>query len=297
METQYTWNDLLLMMDFYKLDHNMSLTQVLNTIQTLNLKNYKKGKIDYERMPSLPFEDNFLPNLNDDDLYNLMTTNRELFGRVTTYLNRTNRNREILSIFLIKAIKENNIQIARMLIEVGANVNIQNDYGDTPLIMATNKGGIYLVELLINAGADIDIQDTNGDTALLSAIYNDYEDITKMWIIVNLLIDAGANVNIQDEYSGNTALINATKNDYKEIVKLLIDANADVNIRNVYGDTALMFAAMKGNKDIVKLLIDAGANVNIKNYQGVSALIKATFYNYPEVVRTLLKYGADPNIT
>ena len=105
---------------------------------------------------------------------------------------------------------------------------------------------------LIIAGADVDIQDDYGDTALVLAASECHIPIVK------LLIDAKADVNIQDSH-GYTALRYATFKGHAEIVRLLIDAKAKINIRDNKGGTALMGASFKGHAEVVKLLIDAGA--------------------------------------
>jgi len=109
------------------------------------------------------------------------------------------------------------------------------------------------IKKLILSGADMNIQDDNGNTALIKALDSDYVDIAK------LLIAAGtADVNIQNK-TGNTALIWAAIKGYKEIVKLLIKSGADVNIKNNFGDTALIWARRNRYTNIVALLIASGA--------------------------------------
>jgi len=49
-----------------------------------------------------------------------------------------------------------------MLIDAGANINVQGDEGDTPLHMAAYYGEIKIARMLIDAGADETILDNDG---------------------------------------------------------------------------------------------------------------------------------------
>ena len=54
--------------------------------------------------------------------------------------------------------------------EQGADVNIPNENGDTPLIDAAYLGTNDIFEYLLNNGADADIANNSGDTAMTMAI-------------------------------------------------------------------------------------------------------------------------------
>jgi ankyrin repeat protein len=63
---------------------------------------------------------------------------------------------------------ENEIEVIRVLLARGADPNVQNSQGDTPLICATKYGGgrAETVELLVQAGSDLGVRDNKGNTAL-----------------------------------------------------------------------------------------------------------------------------------
>jgi ankyrin repeat protein len=112
------------------------------------------------------------------------------------------------------------IELLQKLIDKGADVNTMcNIEKRTCLIWAVINHNKNIVQLLIEAGADINIQDRYGDTALiLASMYGSKE-------IVKLLLKANANVNIQND-NGNTALMYALGYDNIKIIKLLVDAGA-----------------------------------------------------------------------
>jgi ankyrin repeat protein len=61
----------------------------------------------------------------------------------------------------VAAIKGNE-EIARMLIDAGANVNVQNKRGRTPLHRAASDGSVEIARMLIDAGARKDIPNEDG---------------------------------------------------------------------------------------------------------------------------------------
>jgi ankyrin repeat protein len=124
--------------------------------------------------------------------------------------------------------------------------------GCTALMYASMEGHTEDVKLLIEAGADVNLQDKDGYTALMCASEIRYTES------VGLLLEAGADVNVQDS-SGYTALMVASEYGCIGVAKLLLEAGADVNVRDNYGYTALELAKRNGVWDIVKLLREAGA--------------------------------------
>jgi ankyrin repeat protein len=120
---------------------------------------------------------------------------------------------------LSEAVRENNIEIVRLLIELGSEVNdedrILND-DETPLSIAASQGNPEIVQLLINAGAvvNIPLKDPEYWTPLMCAVSSGNLNVVK------LLVEAGADVNeIRD--GGNFPLAIAADNSYQEIFDYL----------------------------------------------------------------------------
>ncbi len=74
-----------------------------------------------------------------------------------------------LSAVLLKAIKLGDKSSAVGAIDLGADVNVQDSHGNTPLMYAAMKGRDVLILALIRAGASIDMQNRKGYTALMFA--------------------------------------------------------------------------------------------------------------------------------
>jgi ankyrin repeat protein len=140
-------------------------------------------------------------------------------------------------------------EVAKMLIEAGADVNANDYMGKTALILAYQEGNEEIVKLLIDGGADVNAEDKEGQTALMKTGSSE---------AAKMLIEAGADLN-EGDYRGKTALIMASQEGSEGLVKLLIDAGADVNAKDSYGQTALFIAKKKGYGKIEILLIKHGA--------------------------------------
>jgi len=141
-------------------------------------------------------------------------------------------------------------ELAKLLIDKGADVKATDDILDTPLHGASNK---ETAELLIKAGADVDAKGPKGRTILYSSARNAANAPSQTWAmylgLVELLIAKGADVDVKNE-SGETPLhVVARQFDEKkasEICELLIANGAKVNEKKLNGQTPLDEA--NGNK-------------------------------------------------
>jgi ankyrin repeat protein len=158
---------------------------------------------------------------------------------------------------LFKAVKNNNLEEVRLLIDNGADVNCKDEDDLTPLQGASRWGYFEIYKLLIDHGVDVDCKNNKGWTPLHEASYKGNIDICK------LLIEKGADVNCKDK-DGWTPLYVASWNDHLDICKLLIEKGADINCKNKDGKTPLDVASQYGYFEICKFLIDHGVDVDCK---------------------------------
>ena len=204
------------------------------------------------------------------------------------------------------AVHWNDSETADLLIRAGANVNMANRYGATPLWLASERGYADVVGTLLKAGVDPNtLALGEGESPLMAAARAGSVET------VELLLAHGADVNVKDAWRGQTALIMAAGNHEPnaEVVRVLLEHGADVHVRSAGGLTALLFAVRQHDVESVRLLLKAGANVNEEapgvqeisrtGYQmtagRVSALRMAINHNYYELAALLLDSGADPN--
>jgi uncharacterized protein len=159
---------------------------------------------------------------------------------------------------------EENFSRMRTLLSQGANPNLADDAGKTPLIAAIKfvddeKAGTA-VQILISGGADVNIADQRGMTPLMYAGYL-FED--KRGTVVSKLLAAHANVNAADA-DGTTVLMHVIHGATQVAalirnVSAIVQAGADVNARNSLGQTALSIAQSEEDEKIIALLKRAGA--------------------------------------
>ena len=108
---------------------------------------------------------------------------------------------------LSEAVKENNLEIVRLLIELGAEVNDEDRVfydNEAPLAIAASKGNLEMVKLLVDSGATVNIplKDPEYWTPLMCGVSSNNLDVVKF------LVEAGADINeIRD--GGNFALSNS----------------------------------------------------------------------------------------
>ncbi len=119
------------------------------------------------------------------------------------------------------------------------------------LLEAVIVGDVEKVKDLLTNGAEVDVRDENGMTPLLLAAKKGNSEI------VSLLLAHGADVNAQDYYLAWTPLILASALGHKKVVKILLEYGADIDIKDQNGMTALKYAAKNGYKEIVELLKNA----------------------------------------
>lgn len=146
------------------------------------------------------------------------------------------------------------LEIVRMMIGNGADVNAENNDGDTSLIMAFKNGHLEVAQLLIEKGADINAKGSDEQTPLMYAFIGGNLEMAK------LLIGKGADVSTKGRDS-QTPLMHAVNVGHLELVKLLIERGAEVNAKDNGGRTSLHYAALNEEDEMIEFLVKEGAEV------------------------------------
>ena len=119
------------------------------------------------------------------------------------------------------------------------------------------------VRELLHRGADVNVRDEDGRTPLFSAVLGGSVGL------VGLLLESGAQINARDK-EGWTALHFAAQEHEPEIARLLVARGADVNARDEDGASVLWRAVFSaaGRPEIVQFLLQNGAKDDLANKAG-----------------------------
>lgn len=128
-----------------------------------------------------------------------------------------------------------------VFLKLGANPNVKDSEGITPLMKAVESGNTKVVKLLLELGANIDAQDNHGNTALMFAMPKQEIRIPKHLRKYAINYQSAQRLRLKDVFSTIIATI-------------LLEASADFTIQNNNGQTALDIAKENQRPDIVKLL-------------------------------------------
>ena len=180
-------------------------------------------------------------------------------------------------------------KLTSILLEHGAQPDIQDSEGNTALITAFRSKNLKSVNMLLIKGADMNLQNKEGKTLLMVACTEENEQC------VELLVDRGAESYLQDN-EGLTALMLASKTGYVNIVRLLTseENQTEVDLQDHQGRTALMHSV---SLHVSMLLMEYGANMDVQDNLGWSALMLACQIEHVEVCFMLLDKGANSSLT
>ncbi|KAI1150408.1 ankyrin repeat-containing domain protein [Nemania diffusa] len=200
---------------------------------------------------------------------------------------------------LQSAIMTGDLAPARLLVELGADVNARGD-GLCPIFAALDADDPQFLELLITNGADASFIH-EGDNMVTKVVRSKSE--AKLSLL-SMVLKHGADPNWSKEDC--TPLMCAALRGFKqaaEMCQILILHGALVNARNSEDKTALHFSVKENNVNPLKVLLSHGADVNARDQNGESALHTAAGYfsrgkfdHYFDTQELLLQSGADQTI-
>ncbi|KAM6466332.1 rabankyrin-5 isoform 1-T1 [Liasis olivaceus] len=220
-------------------------------------------------------------------------------------------------------------QIAESLLKAGANPNMQDSQGRTPLhasIVVRNDQ--VFSQLLQCKQLDLELKDHEGSTALWLAVQyitmcsdpsvNPFEDVPvengnsfDENSFAARLIQQGSNTDAPDTVTGSCLLQRAAGAEKEAAALFLATHGATANHRNKWGETPLHTACQHGLANLAAELLQQGANPNIQTEKAAPAqkgavmpgtadsvslqtpLHMAIAYNHPDVVSVILEQKAN----
>jgi len=228
---------------------------------------------------------------------------KNLLHSLTDIKNSINQKDSLGNNLLFYTVTNNNLELSKLLLTNGIDVNTTNQKDITPLDLARHNNSIELVALIHKFQFNNWMLEKNKFTPqhLEYAIYNDNTLILKEFLLTNkqidtfvlsndfsplitalftnstntamLLIEHGADPN--NQFDTRSVLAMAVLFNQPKVVELLLKKGADVNADDGALTTSLMFAAEEGNEEIAKLLLQHHADASRKDKSGETAYDKA----------------------
>lgn len=156
---------------------------------------------------------------------------------------------------LLIAARNQNLGDVLSILSCDTDVNIKDDYGCSPILLASDS----------NCG---------------TGKFDEFNAGAYSSKIVSILLDNGAIIDDLDPVTEETSLHKSTRHQDIKSVTSLIALGADYNAQDKYGFTPLMRAVDTASYLTVDALVSAGADLNFKNSLGQTAMDIATQKNY-----------------
>lgn len=174
------------------------------------------------------------------------------------------------------------LDIIKLLVDKGVDINSKDDIGSTVLHFASRKANMELIRYLLKNSVDINSENSYGLRAISYAIMSGHYYLTEFLIL------SGSEINFTDE-DGCTPLMTSIgmRKDFIEQIDIEIDKNKSIIKKLIL--PPLLETILKNQIHIAELLIRHNADINIVNIRGETAYSLAIESNNSEVVRLLEK--------
>lgn len=169
------------------------------------------------------------------------------------------------------AAERDQVEVARLLLEAGADIEAKTSWGATPLDWAAVLGSVRVADLLLSRGA-------RGFNFVTAAALGKLQPVQAM-------LESGADLSGQScravagspdiEWPSDSAymqgdvlsdaMYSAARNGHTQVVDCLLERGAKVDAKGFFGATALHWAAINGHRKTVDLLLARGASLTIRD--------------------------------
>lgn len=218
---------------------------------------------------------------------------------------------------LIYAAVAGNLDLAKTLIDLGADVHSSEDEGFNAMCRAAMMNDVEMVCLLADSGCEVDSTRADGRHSLHDACAwgsqqvieellkrnaaPDHLDEDKIppiavastWGLIRAIKQM---IPASSKDSISLALVYAARYGYHEIVTTLLDAGADINYQDGFGNTPLQFACWNSNSRVTQLLLPRIPDINRPDNDNFTATADAARRGAVECLKLLLDAGADTEI-
>ncbi|AIF80935.1 hypothetical protein I862_01860 [endosymbiont of Acanthamoeba sp. UWC8] len=226
-----------------------------------------------------------------------------IVNRVLSWLAGTSQDEYIIA--LGKSIRQGHLEVVKLLLKQGLDLNKKTKDGETLLITAAKGGHTKIVKELLSSGADFNLEDKSKNTALIHAAERGHTETLE--ILLEKKLTKGLFTRIfepllrwfikpndgETEYS--KTFEKAIENDHNETAELLLSKGLNINIQGELGYKTLISAAKTGSVELVSIALNNGIDPDKKDKLGYTALMHAAENGHIEVVAKLLNKKANVN--
>jgi len=192
---------------------------------------------------------------------------------------------------------QGHVEVVRLLLECGVDVDSRGFWSKSPLLLASFEGHLDVVRCLLDHGADANFQDDYHITPLIHAVARGHLEI------VRVLLEHNVDVNAQAMDDGSTPMHEAFDSDSRvdtpQIVRLLLGHGANPNARDNWHRTPLHLASSplrltsSLRLEIACILLEHGADADAKDNEGRTPLQAALEEGQAELVQLLSGYCSE----
>jgi ankyrin repeat protein len=183
------------------------------------------------------------------------------------------------------ALRRGHVEVARVLLEHGADTEARDDDGYTPLLWASRFRHVDLAHVVLEHGAHTEARDKDNYSPLERAIQNGHVELAQ------ILLEHGADVNAQN-MERYTPLHSASAMGQPAVALVLLKHGADLKARGKNNHTPLHCA---NGEEIARLLLGHGADANALDIHNRMPLHHASELGRVGPARALLEHGVDAN--
>jgi len=189
------------------------------------------------------------------------------------------------------AMLNNYTELARWLLERGANPNAPDGKGEAPLHAAAifDRRPCPMTRLLLAHGADVGARDPQGETPLHRAAFHGHTALAA------LLLSHGADIQARDGRGETPLHLACAPTTHLDMIRLLIQRGADLNAEGEIGAAPLHAAILIGSTEAARALLEAGARVDATNRSGHTPLHYAAIFGRSAIAAELIRRGAPVN--
>ncbi|GFR60728.1 DCN1 protein 2 [Elysia marginata] len=171
---------------------------------------------------------------------------------------------------LAYAAKSGEVEIAKILLDAGANPSSSDNKRETIFMLATRAGCLPLVDLLLRLKVEVNEQNDEGFTALMLCVGDD----RGRYDVMRHQVEAGADLNLRNKWQESALMLACGAGQWMTVDFLTLHG-AILNTKNIWGETPLMYAAENGHNLVVDILLKRGSHVNETDEKDETALMHA----------------------